>query len=294
MDAPISPQREYKDRLFKAIFGRDTEESKRWRLDLYNALNGTNYSDPNALKLNTIENVIYITMHNDVSFLIDDQMNLYEQQSTYNPNMPLRGLMYFSQLYQIYLTEMEMSLLSSKLIKIPTPKFIVFHNGSENEASRYSMKLSDSFIHEDKSGKFEWTADVINMNPKCKNPLQKKCKVLYDYISYVYQIKEYRKSGLSKKDAVEKAVKWAIKEKLLNGFFKKQKAEVIGMSLTEFDEEEFKRVCYKDGLIDGERKRALEDAENLLKEEISPEVIARCTGLQLEEVLEISERLVKV
>ncbi len=99
MEFQTLPQREYKDRLFKAIFGRDTEESKRWRLELYNALNGTDYSDPNELKLTTIENFIYITMKNDVSFLLDSQMNLYEQQSTFNPNMPLRGLLYFSQLY---------------------------------------------------------------------------------------------------------------------------------------------------------------------------------------------------
>ena len=90
----IKPQseREYKDRLFKAIFGRNTEQSKRWRLELYNALNGTSYSDPDALAVNTIENVIYLNMRNDISFLVDSQMTLYEQQSTYNPNMPLRGL----------------------------------------------------------------------------------------------------------------------------------------------------------------------------------------------------------
>ena len=72
-------QREYKDRLFKAIFGRETEQSKRWRLELYNALNDTSYTDPDALELNTIENVIYITMKNDVSFLIDDQEEGYSQ-----------------------------------------------------------------------------------------------------------------------------------------------------------------------------------------------------------------------
>ncbi len=80
----LQANREYKDRLFKAIFGRDTEESKRWRLDLYNALNGTDYKDPDELKLTTIENVIYITMKNDISFLIGSQMNLYEQR------LPLR------------------------------------------------------------------------------------------------------------------------------------------------------------------------------------------------------------
>ena len=99
--------REYKDRLFKAIFGRDSEQSKRWRLDLYNALNGTSYTNPDDLKLTTIENVIYITMKNDISFLIGSQMNLFEQQSSFNPNMPLRGLMYFAQLYQMYLSRQE-------------------------------------------------------------------------------------------------------------------------------------------------------------------------------------------
>ena len=81
------PQPKYRDRLFIAIFGKDTERSKRWRLDLYNALNGTNYTDPDALKLNKIENIIYIKMYNDVSFLVDSQMTLYEQQSRPNANI---------------------------------------------------------------------------------------------------------------------------------------------------------------------------------------------------------------
>ena len=91
MEKETSPQREHKDRLFKAIFGRDTPESKKWRLELYNALNGTQLTDPDELKVNTIENVIYISMKNDISFLVDDQICLYEQQSSFNQNMPLRG-----------------------------------------------------------------------------------------------------------------------------------------------------------------------------------------------------------
>ncbi len=282
------PQREYKDRLSKAIFGRDTDESKKWRLDLYNALNNTSYTDPDALEVNTIENVIYITMHNDVSFLIDDQMVLLEQQSSHNPNMPLRGLMYFSQLYQIHITKLDKSLLSSNLVKIPTPKFIVFYNGTENEENNFKMRLSDAFIREDKSGAFEWTADVMNINPNHNKPLQKKCNALYDYIRYVYRVRKNRESGMDKKAAVEEAVDWAIKENLLNGFFKKQKAEVIGMSLTEFDEEEFKRVCYEDGIND----KAKEAAENLLKMDlITPEQISQAVDLPLQQILKIKENL---
>ena len=88
-----------RDHLFIAFFGKDDERSKRWRLELYNALNNTNYANPDDLELNTLENVIFIKMHNDVSFLVDSQMTLYEHQRTTNPNMPLRGLFYFTQLY---------------------------------------------------------------------------------------------------------------------------------------------------------------------------------------------------
>ena len=72
----ITVQSKVYDSLFIAVFGKDSERSKRWRLELYNALNNTNYKDPNALKLNTLENVLFIKMHNDVSFLIDSQITL--------------------------------------------------------------------------------------------------------------------------------------------------------------------------------------------------------------------------
>lgn len=57
--------REYKDRLFKYIFGR--EENKAWALSLYNAINGTNYTDENSIELTTIDDALYMGMKNDVS-----------------------------------------------------------------------------------------------------------------------------------------------------------------------------------------------------------------------------------
>lgn len=183
----------------------------------------------------------------------------------------------------------------SKTVRIPTPKFIVFYNGNEDEESRWKMRLSDAFMNEDRSGDFEWSADVININPKCNEPLQQNCKALYDYIRYVYRIKDNRKSGMGKKAAVEEAMEWAIREKLLGGFFKEQKEEVTAMSLTEYDEEEFKRVCredgYEDGLADGSSQKAIEDAENLLREGIPMETVSRCIGLTIEKLQEIAERI---
>ena len=160
-------------------------------------------------------------------------------------------------------------------------------------------------MNEDRSGDFEWTADLININPKCNEPLQKNCKALYDYIRYVYRIKDNRKAGMDKKEAVEEAMEWAIKERLLGGFFKEQKEEVTAMSLTEYDEEEFKRVCredgYEDGLaeglsagmVQGASKKAMETAENLLKMNVLTDVqISQAIGLPLEKVQKIAESLV--
>ena len=276
-------QGQYKDRLFKFIFGRDDENSKKWRLELYNALNGTNYTDPDALELNTIENVIYITMHNDISFLLGTEMNLYEQQSSRNPNMPLRGLLYFSQLYQNYLTKNGKNLISTQLVKIPTPEFIVFYTGSETDPKEWTLKLSDAFMNKDNSGAYEWTAKVLNIHPVYAKELQKSCKALYDYSSYVYRIKNNIKSGMKNDEAIEEAITWAEKQHLLGNFFKIQKAEVIGMSLTEFDEDEFKRICREDG----RKEKAVEAARNLYINGVSIEIIAKSLNMTIEQVNEI-------
>ncbi|MCR5047204.1 MAG: hypothetical protein K6A42_11565 [Treponema sp.] len=293
------PQAKYRDRLFIAIFGKDTERSKRWRLDLYNALNGTNYTNPDALKLNTIENVIYIKMYNDVSFLVDSQMTLYEHQSRPNPNMPLRGLLYFAELYQKHLAQKDLDLNWSSLIKIPNPRFVVFYNGEPSRPERYKLRLSKAFELEDKSKDFEWTAEVININPGKNESLVKSCKPMYDYVRLVGRISDNKKSGMQIELAVKEAVDWAIKENFLEGFVREQKEEIIGMYLTEFNEERAIRGWRQEGIEEGRelgiavgaKQKAMETAENLLKEGDDPEKIARCTGLSLEQVKDLMAKL---
>jgi len=295
MDISTVPQREYKDRLFKAIFGRNTEESKRWRLELYNALNGSSYTDPDALEVNTIENVIYLTMRNDVSFLVDSQMTLYEQQSTYNPNLPLRGLMYFSQLYQMHLSRMGKTLHRSTLVMIPNPKFIVFYNGERETPDRLDLKLSDAFETPEKTGNFEWTAELININPDHNISLQKNCEPLYNYIQYVSRISENKKKGMSAVAAVDEAMNWAIHEKLLDGFFKVQKEEVLAMSLTEYDEEEVRRdfieegreIGIAEGITRGSQQKAIEAAKSFYANGVSVDIIAKSLNMTVDKVMEI-------
>lgn len=292
--------REYKDRLFKFIFGKDTEQSKQWRLQLYNALNGTSFTDPDELEINTIENVVYISMHNDISFLVDTEMNLFEEQSSYNPNMPLRGLIYFGILYQKYLTEKDENLISSSRVMIPTPKFYVFYHGGPKQAERWKMKLSDSFLKKDDSGDYQWTATIINLHPNHNAALNKNCIPLYHYVKFVSMITANKKAGLDNKEAVLKAVDQAINEELLEGFFKIHKAEVIGMCLEEISEEEQRRIWHKDGFTEGLNKgeqkgrqeQAVEAATNLLKMKLgTPEQIAQAQGLPLEQVIELQKSI---
>ncbi|MBQ0002110.1 MAG: hypothetical protein KBT21_01095 [Treponema sp.] len=297
---PSQPQ--FRDRLFKAIFGRNTEQSKRWRLDLYNALNNSTYTDPDALELNTIENVIYITMKNDISFLIDSQMTLYEQQSTYNPNMPLRGFFYFSQLYQIYLAKTERTLYKSTVVKIPAPNYVVFYNGKREFPDRQILKLSDAFEGVTKSGCFEWTCEMININKNHNSALQKKCVPLYNYISFVSRVNRNKEKGLSAKDAVNEAVEWAIGENLLEGFFRLQKEEIMGMILTEYDEELTFRNWFEDGVEEGIEKgiekgreaTLIENAKSLFENGVSIELISKSLHMSEEKVRELVKNVVRV
>ena len=274
------------DRLFIAVFGKDSERSKRWRLELYNALNNTNYTDPDALVLNTLDNVLFIKMHNDVSFLVDSQMTLFEHQRTTNQNMPLRGLFYFSQLYHKFLINAEEQLTSSSLIKIPNPNYVVFYNGDTARDEDYELKLSDAFMQEDKSGRYEWTARVLNINKDYNLPLQKKCKSLYDYIQFTSRIKENRDNGMQTEKAVDEAIEWASGQNLLEGYIREQKAEVKMTLLTEFNEELSIKGWLRDGIIQGK----MEAAANMLKKEYPASEISELTGLPLEQVLALQEK----
>ena len=153
----------YKDSLFRRVFGAEDERSARWRLELYNALSGRNHTNPDDLEITTLENVIYIKIKNDVSFLVDSQMNLWEHQSTLNPNMPLRGLFYFAVLYHRHLVNIDEALFTTKLVKIPSPQYVVFYNGNDDAEDVSKLRLSDAFIDFESQGDFEWTKNVISI-----------------------------------------------------------------------------------------------------------------------------------
>jgi len=147
-------------------------------------------------------------------------------------------------------------------------------------------------MHEDKSGKFEWTARVLNINKEYNLPLQKKCKPLYDYIQFVSRINENKEKGMSIGEAVDEAVDWACEQNLLEGYIREQKAEVKMNLLTEYDEEAYIRIWRRDGINQGKQEKAEEAAINLLRMKLgTPEQIAQAQGLTLERVQELKEKL---
>ena len=134
----IRVARNHKDRLFRIIF-----REKKELLSLYNAVNGTSYTNAEDLEIVTLENAIYMNMKNDLAFIMDSYLNLYEHQSTYSPNMPLRDLFYIAKELQGQVDSKD--LYRSTLVKIPTPRFLVFYNGSEEQAEKKYLRLSDAF-----------------------------------------------------------------------------------------------------------------------------------------------------
>ena len=238
--------RNYKDSLFRMVFREKAE-----LLSLYNAMNGTSYDDPEDLTVTTIEIVLYMGLKNDISFLIEDVMNLYEGQGSWNPNMPLRGLFYFSMIYQGYIRQNQLDIYSSTLLKLPSPRYVVFYNGLKEEPDRQDLKLSDSFIKTDGSPCLECTAQVININFGRNEELMEACRKLHEYAYFVEKVREYLKEGLTLEASIDQAVVHCINENILKEFLEKHRGEVKNVILTEYDEKLHSKTLYEEGKAAG-------------------------------------------
>ena len=250
--------RQYKDRLFKFIF-----KDKEKLLSLYNALNASHYTNPDDIEITTLEDVIYCNMKNDVSFIIDDRLSLFEHQSTYNPNMPLRGFLYFAKHFEKYIAENEIDIYGKKLIELPTPKFVVFFNGSDMKEEKTVLHLSSSFVKAKEKACMELEAEVLNINYGKNKELMESCRPLMEYSYFVQRVKKYSEN-LERDEAIELAVDECIKENILKDILSKNRAEVVDMLLTEYDEE--KRIRIMNRELEQERQRT-EEAKQWAEEE---------------------------
>ena len=241
--------RDYKDRLFKFIFGNS--ENKGWTLSLYNAINGTDYDNPDDISFNTIEDAVYMGMKNDISFIVSSVMNLWEHQSSPNPNMPMRFFIYGGELYDKYTATSEYNKYSSKLQQIPAPKCVCFYNGTQDQPDSWVHKLSDAY---DEDGDIEVRVNMININSD-KNPgLMKSCKPLYEYAWTVESVRRLQNEKMNLDAAVDKTIDDMPDDFMIKSFLVANRAEVKQMFLTEYNEEKMLELegkeKYEEGLID--------------------------------------------
>ena len=211
-------RRNFKDTVFRMLF-RD----KKRLLELYNAVAGRNYTDPELLEIVTLENAIYMEIKNDLAFLIDFNLYLYEHQSTVNKNMPLRLLEYVTAEYK-KLTAAE-DLYAEKLIKIPAPHFVVFYNGTAALPEEEELKLSDAYLTKEDAPELELKVRVLNINENFNESLKEQCRTLGEYMQYVDKVRMYAKE-MPIEDAVDKAMDECIRDGILKEFLLKSRAEV--------------------------------------------------------------------
>ena len=288
--------RNYRDTLFRMLY-----RNKKRLLSLFNAVNGTHYDNPDDLTITTLEGVLYLGMKNDVSCIIDMMMQLYEHQSTVNPNMPLRNLFYVSDLLQKYIYEEGIDIYSRKQIKIPTPKFVVFYNGDEEQPERKEIRLSKAFSANTGETNMELVVLQININKGQNEELKAACKTLQEYAEFTERAREHRKE-MEMEDAIRTTIDECIRDGILKDFLLKNKAEVYHMCLYEFDVELHERVLREEereeGRLEGIREGRLAGqqegmqngkkfAKQVFKAFMSgktPETIAEELNVPLEEV----------
>ena len=256
--------RNYRDTLFRMLY-----RNKKRLLSLFNAVNGTQYDNPDDLTITTLEGVLYLGMKNDVSCIIDMMMQLYEHQSTVNPNMPLRNLFYVSDLLQKYIYEEGLDIYSRKQIKIPTPKFVVFYNGDEEQPERKEIRLSKAFSANTGETNMELVVLQININKGQNEELKAACKTLQEYAEFTERAREHRKE-MELEDAIRTTIDECIRDGILKDFLLKNKAEVYHMCLYEFDVELHERVLREEereeGRIEGRREGRREGRSEGIRE----------------------------
>ena len=260
----------HKDTVFCLLY-----KDKNNLLDLYNGMNGTSYTDTEGLMVTTLKNGIYVKYKNDASFVFGQDLYMFEQQSTKNPNMPLRYLHYLSDVYRGMYSNKD---LYRSGLKIPSPHFITFYNGTAKAPEVEYLRLSDMFEKKDKetvsecvveeSGaesetnpinaidSLELIVQVLNINSGNNSGLLEKCKSLKDYMTFVNKVRH--KKNVEKKDietAVNEAIDECIQENVLSDFFRKNRSEVVGVSIYEYDEEGHMEILkeeqYQRGVADG-------------------------------------------
>ena len=188
--------------------------------------------------------------------MIKDVMNLYEHQSSVNPNMPLRGLIYISMLYQGYIEQNNLDIYSSTQLRLPAPKYLVFYNGTKAEPDRRELRLCDSFVKQEEQPDLECRAVVLNINYGHNKKLMEACRKLYEYSRFVETIRGYLNTGMKLGAAMDQSIEDCIRSDILKEFLLKHRGEVKQVILTEYNQERHAKTLLEEGRKQGREENA--------------------------------------
>ena len=237
-------RRTYKDSLFCDIFS-DKENA----LSLFNALNGTDYTDAENLEVLTLKDVVYMTMHNDVAFAFHGTMNLWEHQSTKSDNMPLRAFLYSASEYDKWLIRHRADILGSKQVKVPAPKCFEMYNGESEMPDLSEKRLSDAFMQP--SPGYEWTVYVLNINEGRNLELMARCMPLRAYSKFVQMVRDGMAKGQTLEEALQEALDYCIEHGLLSSYFAVNKGRLVRMMLTKYATKFHEEALREEGREEG-------------------------------------------
>lgn len=245
--------KEYKSDVFSMLL-----QDKKRAMEIYNAINGTDYDDPELVEMTTLDDKSFsLTVRNDASFILDANLSLYEHQSTYCPNMPLRDLLYFASIIQKQIKAQKRDIYGGRILKIPVPHFVVFYNGKEDAPDQYDLRLSDAFEKETKNPEIELVCHVYNINNGKNVPLLSKCQTLREYMYFVDMVRKNNEISGNLEDAIEKAINQCMEENVLRDFLAQHREEVMHVMTLDYT---FERR------LEMQRAEAIEDGERIGKE----------------------------
>ena len=280
----MNENREYKSDVFSMLM-----ENKSYALEVYNALNHSDYKNPEEVEIIRLERGISLSIRNDASFLIDMNMSFYEHQSTYNPNMPLRSMIYYVNALEDWLKRKNLDLFGRRRIEIPTPHFVVFYNGTEKRPEYEEMRLSEAFCHKTDGPGIEVRCRVYNINPDNNRTLKERSAVLEGYTYFVEKVRTYQKRDMGLEKAVDLAIEDCIKNHVLEDFFRDRKDEVKKMTHLDYTWEKREQMIRKEEYEQGRSQRLVEQVCRKLKKGKTPEEIADALEEPVENIQEICQ-----
>ena len=255
--------REYKSDVISMML-----QIPEYALDVYNAMNDSAYTDPDMIQIMRLENGISLSVRNDASFFISNYLNLYEHQSTYSPNAPLRFLIYLTNLLKKLIGKRD--LYGRKRVQIATPHFAVFYNGTEKRPEKEVLKLSDAFINRTDTPEIELTVTVYNINPNNNTQLLEKSEVLRSYMIFVNRVREnlehqkkiaqnapeYDEAAYEEEleVAINEAIDYCVKHHIMEEFFRENRSEVTKSMVLDYTWERREELIRAEEYEDGKRE----------------------------------------